>query len=41
VIYFYVDAQAQIRLLLIYPKNVKVDLTPADKRLLNKMMESW
>lgn len=32
VIYYYLDADLPLYALLIYPKNVKTDLTPADKK---------
>jgi hypothetical protein len=41
VIYFHVSADRQIRLLLIYRKGVKDDLTVAEKKLLRKLNESW
>jgi hypothetical protein len=41
VIYYYVAAQAQIRLILIYRKGVKDDLTPREKAVLRKMNAEW
>lgn len=41
VIYYYLDAAAQIRLLLIYRKGVKDDLSAAEKKVLRKLNEDW
>ena len=41
VIYFHVAVNAQIRLLLIYRKGVKDDLTPAEKKTLRKLNQDW
>jgi hypothetical protein len=41
VIYYYVDAEHQIWLLLIYAKNVKEDLSPTEKRTLRQLLEQW
>jgi mRNA-degrading endonuclease RelE of RelBE toxin-antitoxin system len=41
VIYFYVAAQAQVRLLLIYRKGVKDDLTAAEKKTLRTLNQDW
>ena len=41
VIYFHVTAQSQIRLLLIYRKGVKDDLTAAEKKALRKLNADW
>ena len=41
VIYFYALADAQIRMILIYKKGVKDDLTPKEKKLLRKLNEEW
>jgi hypothetical protein len=41
VIYFHVSSQAQIRLLLIYRKGVKDDLSAAEKKVLRKLNEDW
>lgn len=40
-IYFYVVADAQIRMVLIYKKGIKDDLTPKEKRILRKLNEEW
>ena len=41
VIYFHVAADAQVRLLLIYRKGVKDDLTVAEKRTLRRLNQDW
>lgn len=41
VIYFHVSAKAQIRLLLIYKKGVKDDLTVDEKKVLRQLNEKW
>lgn len=41
VIYYYVSDAAQIRLLLIYAKNRKNDLTDDEKRILRRLNERW
>jgi hypothetical protein len=41
VIYFHVLADAQIRMILIYQKGIKDDLTPREKKLLRKLNEEW
>jgi len=41
VIYFHVAAQAQVRLLLIYRKGVKDDLTAAEKKTLRTLNQDW
>ncbi len=41
VIYFHVSADRQIRLLLIYRKGMKDDLTVAEKKVLRKLNEGW
>ena len=41
VIYFHVVAQTQVRLLLIYRKGVKDDLTAAEKQVLRKLNTDW
>ncbi len=41
VIYFHVAANARVRLLLIYRKGVKDDLTPAEKKTLRKPSQDW
>ena len=41
VIYFHVNALAQLRMLLIYRKGVKDDLTAAEKKILRSLNENW
>jgi hypothetical protein len=41
VIYYVVDEAEQIRLLLIYKKGVKDDLTPTQKKLLRAIKDKW
>lgn len=41
VIYYYVVAQAQIRMILSYRKGTKDDLTPREKAVLRKMNAEW
>jgi len=41
VIYFYVMAAGQIRLIAIYKKGVKDDLNAAEKKVLKKLNENW
>ncbi|MCY1292181.1 Toxin HigB-2 [compost metagenome] len=41
VIYYHVNAAHQIRLLLIYQKGVKDDLTPAEKKVLRELNKGW
>lgn len=41
VIYFHVSAQAQFRMLLIYRKGVKDDLSAAEKKALRKLNQDW
>ena len=41
VIYFYVVRDAQIRMILIYKKGIKDDLTPKEKKLLRELNEEW
>jgi hypothetical protein len=41
VIYFHAVNQSQIRLLLIYRKGVKADLSVAEKKVLRKLNEKW
>ena len=41
VIYFYVSARQQIRMLLIYRKGVKDDLSAAEKKVLRALNETW
>ena len=41
VIYFYVTAAAQMRLVAIYKKGIKDDLSAAEKKILKKLHENW
>jgi mRNA-degrading endonuclease RelE of RelBE toxin-antitoxin system len=41
IIYYYVTAASQIRLLLIYKKGVKDDLTEKEKKILRQINEGW
>jgi mRNA-degrading endonuclease RelE of RelBE toxin-antitoxin system len=41
VIYYHVVAKSQIRMILIYRKGVKDDLTPREKAVLRKLNEAW
>lgn len=41
VIYYHFTAAAQIALLMIYPKNEKDDLTPAECKVLKQIIERW
>lgn len=41
VIYYHVTAAAQIRMILIYRKGIKDDLTPKEKATLRKLNEGW
>ena len=41
VIYYYLTADAQIRLLLIYKKGIQDDLTEKQKKILRKLNEGW
>lgn len=41
VIYYYLTADAQIRLLLIYKKGVQDNLTEKQKKILRKLNEGW
>jgi hypothetical protein len=41
VIYYHVVAQAQIRMILIYRKGIKDDLTPKEKTILRKINAEW
>jgi mRNA-degrading endonuclease RelE of RelBE toxin-antitoxin system len=41
VIYFHVTTAAQIRLIAIYKKGVKDDLSPAEKRILKTLNDKW
>ncbi|HWW89010.1 MAG TPA: hypothetical protein VNZ26_35700 [Vicinamibacterales bacterium] len=41
VIYYWLSADHQIRLLMIYPKSRKDDLSTAEKAALRKIVEKW
>ena len=41
VIYYHVVAGAQIRMILIYRKGIKDDLTPQEKTILRRLNEGW
>jgi len=41
VIYFHALSQSQVRLLLIYRKGVKDDLSGAEKKVLRQLNENW
>jgi hypothetical protein len=41
VIYFHAAVPGQVRLLLIYGKGVKDDLSAAEKKILRKLNENW
>jgi hypothetical protein len=41
VVYFHVSAQAHCRMLLIYRKGVKDDLSAAEKKVLRKLNKDW
>ena len=41
VIYYSVTAASQIRMILIYKKGVRDDLTPKQKAVLRKINEGW
>jgi hypothetical protein len=41
VIYYHVVAQAQIRMILIYRKGIKDDLSARDKKALRKINAEW
>ena len=41
VIYYHVVAASQIRMILIYRKGIKDDLTPKEKVVLRKLNEEW
>jgi len=41
VIYFHAVSREQVRLLLIYRKGVKDDLSAAEKKVLRKLNENW
>jgi len=41
VIYHWVPSSQHIRLLMIYPKSMKADLSKTDKAVLKKIVEKW
>lgn len=41
VIYFHASKQRQIRMLLIYRKRIKDDLSAAEKKVLRSLNENW
>lgn len=41
IIYYHVVAQDQIRMILIYRKGIKDDLTPREKSVLRKINAEW
>lgn len=41
VIYYHVVSQDQIRMILVYRKGIKVDLTPKEKGVLRKINAEW
>ncbi|HMN46621.1 MAG TPA: hypothetical protein PKE27_18740 [Povalibacter sp.] len=41
VIYYHVLAEDQIRMILIYKKGIKDDLTPKEKAILLRLNEDW
>lgn len=41
VIYYHIVSQSQIRMILIYRKGIKDDLTPKEKAVLRKLNEGW
>lgn len=41
VIYYHVSAKSEIRMILIYRKGIKDDLTPREKAVLRKLNEDW
>jgi hypothetical protein len=41
VIYYWLCADEQIRLLMLYPKSRKDDLSAAEKTMLRKVVERW
>jgi hypothetical protein len=41
VIYYHVASHAQIRMILIYRKGIKDDLTPKEKTVLRKINAEW
>jgi hypothetical protein len=41
IIYYHLSRDAQLRMLLVYKKGVKDDLTPAEKKELKSLNEHW
>lgn len=41
VIYYFLSADSQVRMLLIYRKGIKDDLTPQEKKVLRDINEGW
>lgn len=41
VIYYYLDDAFQFRMLLAYQKGIKDDLSPAERKMLKAIRESW
>ncbi|UMZ11723.1 hypothetical protein I9018_30365 [Pseudomonas sp. MPFS] len=41
VIYYHVTAAYQIRLILIYRKGIKDDLSPSEKKILSEINKGW
>jgi mRNA-degrading endonuclease RelE of RelBE toxin-antitoxin system len=41
IIYYHVTAESQIRLILIYKKGIKDDLTAEQKKMLSQLNERW
>ncbi len=41
IIYYHVVARSQLRMVLIYRKGIKDDLTPKEKAVLRRLNEDW
>lgn len=41
VVYYWRVSESQILMLLVYPKSAKSDLSPAEKKVLRKIVEKW
>lgn len=41
VIYYHITSVAQIRMILIYKKGIKDELTPKEKKILRQLNEEW
>lgn len=41
VIYYWLSADHQIRLLMMYPKSMKATFSNAEKKSLRKVLENW